>query len=190
MSDPIAIAVTAQPSGLCLHWARWSPERMYVGTFVRWRDVRDADPAMNPPELRLRDGRTVFVSAVYRVELARALAEAGVAIGPRRDAWGHLLAPFLDADYALTREQVEQDLRAWGFVDHEVDQIRRRLRRRMSVLTAQTWEWQHYGQADAVLAWMNSRIPLRKALAWFTYRRFRRWTDLIADRPPALRTQH
>jgi hypothetical protein len=179
---PVPDRVEFGAVGLRLCWRLQLAERGYVGNFIAWSQVRDGDPHAAPPQLRLRDGRTVFVSATYRESLLTALDEAAVSICRRPDVWGHLLEPFLDTDYGIVRERVEEDLRSWGLADLEVESIRRRVRPRMRSLTALTWEWQYYGQADVISA-CPRRWRITSWLPWSKYCRFRRWSDTIADRP-------
>jgi hypothetical protein len=175
--------VAFEPDGLRLRWKRWRGEAKYIGSFVPWSLVRDADPGWAPPQLRLRDGRTLFIPATRKDELARALEAAGVSTVRRPDVWGHLLEPFVDTDYDIMKERWESDLRQWGLSGREVRAIRRRFSRRMLALTFLTWEWGGYGQDDLLLAWAWFR-PTPCVASWWGYRRLRRWTDMIADRAP------
>jgi len=165
--------------GLRLSWRRPCAEARYCGSIIDWIRVRDADPDAYPPQLRLCDGRTVFVSRLQHEQFAGAVADANIAVVRRPDVWADLLEPFLDTDYAVTRDHCEQHLGSLGFTDGEVVGIRRRVRWRMSALTALTWEWGWYGQGDLLLA---TALFIRR-MPWSRYRRFRAWTDAIADRP-------
>jgi hypothetical protein len=169
------------PDGIRLHWDGQPHEHSYLGDRVRWAEVRDADPAARPPELRLHDGRTLFITAQQERDVAAAVDAAGVPVVHRPPIWSWLLEPFLDTDYGICRERVEQRLREAGFAAEEVHRIRRRVRLRMLALTALTWEWALYGQTDLLDAWLLFRVP-RGPLSDRSYRRFRRWTDRIADR--------
>ncbi|HEX5541715.1 MAG TPA: hypothetical protein VFX60_09145 [Micromonospora sp.] len=172
---PFADKVRIDAGGVRLAWHRECPESRYCGRNIPWSRVWDADPGESPPQLRLVDGRTVFISAEYREELATAVSDAGVPVVERYDVWGDLLQPFLDTDYDIWREECEQRLRSWGFSDQETRRIRQRVRKRMLALTLATWEWISYGQSDLLLATCPTPDP--------SYRRFRAWTDVVADRP-------
>ena len=169
-----------EADGLRLSWRRRTAAARYAGDFLAWSDMRDADPSAAPPEIRLAAGRTVFISAELRDQLTDALWAASVPIVRRPGVWGHLLDPFLDTDYSIVRERFEGDLRRWGFDEAETRRIRRRVRVRMHAMTLLTWEWAGYGQSDLLLA--RFRLPPRWT-PWWRYRRFREWTDVIADRP-------
>lgn len=163
--------------GIALGWSRRSPEADYCGRFIPWSLVRDADPEATPPELRLTDGRTVFIASAHRERLATALAEAGVAVRRRPDVWQELLEPFLDTEYDdASRTRCEGRLHDWGFTDREIRDIRRRVRMRMLAETMVSWEWQWYGHADVLAA--TGQLPRAR------YLRFRRWADAIAARAP------
>ncbi|HEY3009346.1 MAG TPA: hypothetical protein VGJ63_14940 [Micromonosporaceae bacterium] len=164
--------------GLRLTWLRPCAEARYCGSAVSWSQVRDGDPDRCPPQLRLLDGGTLFVARGRYEELAAAMAEAGVAVVRRPDVWADLLEPFVDTDYGVFRATCEERLRSVGFTDAEVAGIRRRVRWRMYALTALTWEWGGYGQCDLLLA---TSLFVRR-MRWPRYRRFRSWTDAVAER--------
>ena len=174
---PFADQVLINADGLRLSWREPCAESRYAGSVITWRQVRDAVPGGWPPWLRLRDGRVIFVARGHHEELAAAAAAAGVtAYRPfEYDAWTDLLQPFADTDYELARAACEERLRAHGFTDEEVAAIRRRVSRRMRLLTFATWEWGGYGQSDLLLA----TLPVPE----IRYLRFRQWTDVIASRP-------
>jgi len=162
-------------AGIVPAWSRRSAEHTYLGRMISWESVRDADPNESPPELRLKDGRTVFVSAMLRDDLVQALEVAGIDQVRRPPIWDLLLEPFLDTE--ISRETNQAALADLGFTRREVRHIRRRLMFRMIAMTVLTWEWEHYGQADAIDAYTSFRFMPR-----FRYRRFRAWTDEIAER--------
>ncbi|WP_148088113.1 hypothetical protein [Couchioplanes caeruleus] len=169
--------MTIGPDGITLRWPLGSAEERYSGTWIAWSAVRDADPDMFPPELRLTDGRTVFISRERQAELAVALTAAQVPVRKRGDVWSNLLEPFLDIDYdEVTRAGCESKLHAWGFDDQEIKQIRDRVWDWMTALTLATSEWGNYGHHDVLLAAGN--LPAERYLA------FRAWADTIAARAP------
>lgn len=179
IGHPVADEVGVGPGGVRLQWRRSCAEARYCGSRITWSQVRDAEPDAFPPQLRLRDGRTVFVSRTQHEELAAGLAAAKVAVVRRPDVWSSLLEPFLDTDYEVHRLSCEASLRSFGFTDAEIARIRRRARRRMQALTALTWEWGSYGQYDL----LEATAVFIRWMPWPRYRSFRAWTDAIADRP-------
>lgn len=168
--------------GVRLVWRRRCAEARYCGSVIPWYQVRDGDPDDYVPQVRLRDGRTVFVPSRQREELRTAMDGAGVRVVRRRDPWAELLEPFLDIDYEAVRADCEEHLRSAGFSDAEIAGVRRRVRWRMSALTALSWEWVGYGQYDL----LEATASFIRWMPWRRYRYFRAWTDGIADRPTAL----
>lgn len=173
----VVAAADISADGIALGWPRRSPEAHYCGRFIPWSLVWDADPQATPPELRLADGRTVFIASAHREPLAAALTEAGVAVRRRPDVWLDLLEPFLDVQYDdAARTRCEGRLHGWGFTDREIRDIRRRVWLRMLAETMVSGEWQYYTHADVLAA--TSHLPRA------CYLRFRRWADAIAARAP------
>jgi hypothetical protein len=179
-----------EDSGIRLPWRSDTCAARYTGSFVAWRDIRDADPeALGHPQLRLRDGRTVFLPANasqpdIRGQLAQALHEKAVPIVERSDAWGSLLDPFLDRRSPTDDAAAEAHLERLGFEPDEVIRIRRRVRASMHLWTLVSWTWDAYGQTDVIAAWGLWRLGIAR---WNAYHRFRHWTDVIADRPSPLK---
>ena len=184
VGHPVAPDAIIEATGVRLRWPYPCAAARYSGSRIPWADIRDADPSIGAlaPELRLRDGRTIFLPARIRDELARALDRAGVPLLRRPPVWPRLLEPFLDTDYRLEREAVERQLAGWGFPRSEVRRIRRRVFVPMVVLLGLTWEWIVFDQTDLLVARFLVHAPPQVA-TWSSYRRFRRWTDAIADRP-------
>ena len=181
---PVPDHLTSEAAGLRLSWRLQWAERSYVGSFIAWAQIRDGDPDATPPQLRLRDGRTVFISAVDREALRSALDMAAIPVRRRPDVWSDLLEPFLDTDYGVMRATVEKRLLASGLDRLEVQAIRQQVQSRMRALTALTFEWEYFGQADLISTYPRRRL----FLSWrsrASYQRFRRWSDAIADRPTA-----
>jgi hypothetical protein len=192
-AGPFPDDVRVTTSGVTLTWPRRSPEARYCGGVIPWAQIRDADPDAYPPELRLavdRPGhgatpdhpeqrspncRTVFIRRDHHPALTEGLTASAVTIRKRPDVWADLLEPFLDNQYdEATRARCEGHLHGWGFTDLEIHTIRRRVRLRMTALTAMTWEWAIYGHADLLAA--TGHFPASRYLA------FRAWADTIAAR--------
>jgi hypothetical protein len=174
----IAEAAVADAAGLHLHWHPGSLERRYIGDLLPWSLIRDADPSEAPPEIRLSDGRTCFVSATSRDAIIQGCNANGVPLRRRPPIWSVLLEEFLDGGTAHTYEQ-RQVLSTAGITSLEAIGIQKRLRIRMLLTTLLTWEWAHYGQVDAIDA--VSMLRARR-MTWRKYRDFREWSDGIAER--------
>ncbi len=159
--------------------AFWEPSQLaeatYIGQQVPWSDVMELDSRSAPPEVRLRDGRTLFVAPEHREALAAAAGSLGISDVARPDVWAAILEPYLDT--ATNRRANRRDLSRLGVPRWVVRRARRRLRVPMMRLTLLTWEWERYGHADAVTAFATFGDPDRQAQA-----NFRRWTDSVAAR--------
>ena len=184
VGHPVAPDAVIEAAGLRLRWPYPCAAARYSGSRIPWGDIRDADLSIGAlaPEVRLQDGRAIFLPARVRDELAEALDRAGVPLLQRPPVWPNLLEPFLDTDYSLVRQAVERQLARWGFPRAEVRRIRRRVFVPMTVLLWMTWEWTAFDQIDLLVARFLVHVPPQVA-TWSSYRRFRRWTDEIADRP-------
>lgn len=176
---PFARHVLTSAAGVTLVWPRYAPDARYCGRYIPWPQVRDASPPDIYPqaELRLRNGRTVFIGNDQRAGLGQALQDAGVVIRDRPDVWVPLLKPFTDEEYdEAERERCEGRLYGWGFTDEEIHAIRRRVRVRMRWMNGLYSEGYEiaYGHADLLLA--SCKFPPRRYLA------FRAWAETIAAR--------
>nr|BFE57914.1 hypothetical protein GCM10020063_024400 [Dactylosporangium thailandense] len=143
-----------------------------------WSAVDNAEPYAKPPELRLTDGRTIFIHHEHRAALAAGLATAGVTVMHRPDIWSYLLEPFLDNEYdEVTRTGCEERLRSYGLTNQDIRAIRHRVRLRMTAMTFLSWEWAGYGHVDVLeaTAWL---MPASR------YVSFRKWADTIAAAVP------
>lgn len=179
--SPYPRDVRVDAEGIHLTWFRLAAERSYVGTFIPWSDVDSVRAAPFAPDVRLRDGRRVMLPHGARDSVDAAAPGAEVPLVDWPDTWGHLLEPFVDTDYDIVRDRFESELRGWGFSAREIRSIRRRLSVRMTLLTILTWEWGGYHQSDVISTWGMFRVPPLVVSRWW-YRRFRRWTDDIANR--------
>lgn len=180
---PIPASVAFTADGITFDWTPGTLEAGYVGSLVQWSEIRDASTRTTPPELRLLDGRTCFVSAAQADELREALASAGIPHSKRPDVWSLLLERFLDSDWGPETKRREM-LRAFDVSGSEARRIQIRFGPRMMKLAGLTWEWVHFGLADLIEAHATFR---RRALSQAAYEKFRRQVDEVADRPVSAR---
>lgn len=111
--------------------------------------IRDADPAATPPEIRTLSGETLFVSAVQRQELERFCLDSQIPVRKRADIWGDLLEPFIDTEFTPERDDVtRRRLREAGLADSEISRIRALVGPLMRAYNAFHWDWFHLGLAD------------------------------------------
>jgi hypothetical protein len=174
---PSPASVRFDREGVHLRWPEPGAEARYCGTQIPWPAVRDVGGA----ELRLRDRRTVLLGFQQAPALLAAATEAGVPHVTRAPVWSWLLEPFLDNDYSAGRDEVERDLHRHGFTGREIRRIRWRVGARMTAYNLVVWEWADLDQRDLLNAWRLVR-PTPRHAPWWSYRRFRRWTDRVADR--------
>jgi hypothetical protein len=152
------------------------PEYPYPGAavfpsgVVADADIRDVDPWCAPPEVRLKSGEVLFVSAVQRDELERVARERSIPVVRRLDVWGLVLEPFLDTEFGPDhRERTLAQLEASGVSRREATRLRRRLGLRMLAYNALHWDWAHLGLCDV----LDASLP--RGWLPFSRRRFERF---------------
>jgi hypothetical protein len=154
VGHPVAPDAVIDAAGVQLRWPYPCAAARYSGSRIAWGDIRNADPSIGAlaPEVRLRDGRTIFLPARVRDELREALDRPGVPLLQRPLVWPNLLEPFLDTDDRSSQARVERQLAGWGFHRAEVRRIRRRVVVPMALLLWLTWEWIAFDQIDLLVA--------------------------------------
>lgn len=111
--------------------------------------IRDADPAATPPEIRTLSGETLFVSAVQRQELEQFCLDSQIPVRQRADIWGALLEPFIDTEFTPERDNVtRRRLREAGLTDSGISRIRALAGPLLRAYNAFHWDWFHLGLAD------------------------------------------
>lgn len=120
-----------------------------------------------PPAIRMKDRELLFVSREQVDELEAFCLAHQIKFESRYDAWSDLLAPFLDTELSYSfGKGIYKNLTSAGFSKVEIREIRQRVSRRMWNLTFATWEWQHYGFYDLLLAmqprWFRTRPKWRR----------------------------
>jgi hypothetical protein len=154
-------AVEFGPTGLLYSSYPYAVARVYPHGTVAVADIRDVDPDAAPPEVRLRSGETLFVSARQRDDL-RAFCEVhAIAVRRRPDVWADLLEPFLDTELtAADDERTASRLAAVGLGREEVARIRAEVGDAMVAYNfgSMLWEWVHLGLFDVLEAHAH-RLP-------------------------------
>ncbi|MFD0357652.1 hypothetical protein ACFVHW_28535 [Streptomyces sp. NPDC127110] len=149
-------------------------------------DVRDADPAASPPEVRTVRGETVFLSAQDAAELERFCAGHRIPVRRRPDVWGDLLEPFLDTAFEARHEAETLDrLARNGIGSAEAARIRERVGPLMAAYNGVHWDWCHLGLADLLDAAGSDLVPEGLRVPPHDRAAFRAWAMEIADRPVA-----
>ena len=138
------------------------PASIYPHGRVAYSAIRDVDPDAAPPEVRTKDGETLFISAEQSAEFRDAIGNAELAVVRRVDVWDLLLEPFLDTE--LTAEEEERTmatLERLGVSRAEVSQIRQSVKNPVLAYNALLWDWAHLGLYDVLTA-------MRLGVAWTT----------------------
>ncbi|WP_280232525.1 hypothetical protein [Nocardia cyriacigeorgica] len=157
------------------------------GHEVSAADIRDADPAAIPPEIRTRTGITLFVSATQRAELGGFCAAHSIPIVRRFDVWAELLEPYLDTEFSDHDQRATiARLERVGIDADEVARIRERVGPVVDAYNALVWEWVHLGLRDLFEAATSRFVSeqLRAGLGDLT--EFRAWAMAVADSPARL----
>ncbi|RST02927.1 MULTISPECIES: hypothetical protein [Streptomyces] len=147
-------------------------------------DVRDADPAASPPELRTVRGETVFVAARDADALERFCAENRIPVCRRPDVWGDLLEPFLDTEFGPRhRAETLDRLARSGIGSAEAARIRERVGPLVAAYNGVHGDWCHLGLADLLDAAGSDLVPEGLRVPPRDRAAFRAWAMEIADRP-------
>ncbi len=129
------------------------PASVFPHGSVSWTDLKEADPDCWPPELRLKSGEILFISAEKKEALAIACLRHKIPLAPREDIWGLLLEPFLDTEFTKDEQlQTNQRLIQCGFSKSEIEAIRTKLEKKMLFYNSFAWEWIHLGLYDLFAA--------------------------------------
>ena len=143
--------VTISLSGLQFHDYRYPPSTVYPDRHVGWKVVKEIDPDEAPPEVRLKSGEILSVSATQRDNLAGIAKQAGIPTVRRIDIWGLLLEPFLDTRFRREhRLRTITLLKANGVGTAERIRLRLTLAPALLAYNALHWDWCHLGLFDAL----------------------------------------
>ena len=126
---------------------------------VRAITINEVDLSAAPPSLVINSAEVIFISAVYRNELAALAERNGIPQVKRFDIWGALNEPFLDTTH--TPEQQAQTIALLAennIPPAEVVDIRKRIRRTMLFYNSFVWEWVYLGHYDYLRwTWLTKR---------------------------------
>lgn len=158
-----------------------TPASIFPNGMVLWREVKEADPDNCwPPELRLHSGEILFISAELKEAFAIACIRHKIPVINREDVWALLLEPYLDTEFTDADQQRSQErLLQSGFSEDEIQQIRKRTGKFVSLYNFFVWDWVHLGLLDLFAAcgltsnqrmrWFNSlwRPKAKKKCYWW-----------------------
>lgn len=150
--------VSASADGIEIGGYPFPPASVYPGGVVPITEIAEIDSTSAPPELRLRSGEVLFVTAEQKLLLQAWARKHGVPEAPRTDVWGLLLEPFLDTELS---EEVQQRtvtrLLERGFSRSEIERLRGRFGPAMIAynIASGLWDWVHLGAFDLLQAHMG-----------------------------------
>lgn len=115
--------------------------------------IKDVDLSKSPPEVRLKSGEILFISATQSKELEAFAARFRIAALNRVDVWADLLEPFLDTEFSLAeQEKTLRRLEEQGFSRREIASIRKTVKDPVLLYNSVLWEWVHLGLFDVLEA--------------------------------------
>ena len=160
------------------------PSAAHDRTLIPWTAVRDGDPEAAPPEVRLATGETLFVTATQKTDLAAALAQVGIVVVRRPDAWHWLLEPYLDTSFTEAEEEATlARLEEAGVARAEAEAIRATVGRFVLAYNAVLWDWVHLGLNDLLVARRSPFTRIMRRVRGESFAKFYWWAMEIADRP-------
>jgi hypothetical protein len=163
----------------------FEPSSVHPTGVVAAEEIRDIDPTSAPPEVRLRTGETLFISAQQRENLETFCLANGIPMKRRPDLWGAILEPFVDTEFTDERADIcAARLSHYGIASEETLAIRTRFRDVMVAYNFESglWDCTQLGLADlldAIHGFLSGpihRLPPDELAA--TYE----WAMLLADR--------
>ena len=153
---------TFDADGIVFAECPFPPASVFPDGRLAYSEIRDVDPDAAPPEIRTRNGETLFISAEQTAEFRDAIADTGLVVARRIDTWELLLEPFLDTEFTI--EQQEQTLATLERIEiprDEVARIRRSVGDSMLAYNFLLWDWVHLGLFDLLTA-------TRRGMTWLS----------------------
>ena len=122
--------------------------------------IQDVDLSKSPPEIRLKSGEILFISAAQKAELEAFATRFSIARVERADVWADLLEPFLDTQFSeVDQERTLRRLENQGFSLDEVRNIRAGVKEPVLRYNSVVWEWTHLGLFDLLEAFNKNSFP-------------------------------
>lgn len=166
---------------------RFPGASVHPAGMITARQIRDVDWKTPPPELRTRDGETLFITAEQRTELRGFCHRNHVAHRRRYDVWGDLLEPYLDTWFDPPHEAATRArLIDAGFPDMEVAAIRAKVGPAMRSYNSLVWDWCHLGLCDLLDAATGGLVKPRIQASLGDPVALYHWAKTIAQRQPRM----
>lgn len=120
---------------------------------VHFDSIRNIDLSKSPPEIKLKSGEILFVSATQKNALEEFAARFSIPRVVRADVWADLLDPFLDTELsAADQERTMHRLENQGFSREEIGSIRAKVKEPVLRYNSVVWEWVRLGLFDLLEA--------------------------------------
>ncbi|GMX65514.1 hypothetical protein Elgi_47850 [Paenibacillus elgii] len=112
-----------------------------------------------PPEVRLKSGEVLFVSAVHKESLELFAKSNKIPIVSRVDTWSFICEEFLDTEFSdEDKEKVYRLLENEGLDRNFVSETRQFLYIPMMAYNSIMWDWAHLGLYDVLTA-ISGQFP-------------------------------
>jgi hypothetical protein len=154
------LAAVFRENGIEFPAYRFSSASVFREPFVRFDLIRDVDLSKTPPEVRLKSGEILFVSAELKRELESFAVKFAIPCVERADVWADLLEPFVDTEFsAADQERTLKRLHQQGFLADEVQSIRAKVKDPVLAYNSVVWDWTYLGLFDLLEAFSKNAPP-------------------------------
>ena len=137
--------------------------------------IRDVDPDAYPPEIRTRDGETLFVPRARQTDFQKFIGDQSLKVVQRPDVWSLILDPFLDTEFtAELQELTFERLAEFGLTRDQVQQTRDQVESAMLSYNQPFGEWRHLGLFDMLHA-MRSTLTISSLIHRISPERYARF---------------
>lgn len=107
----------------------------------------------------------IFLPGLQQEEVEKLAFEKNLKLVEPVDIWSLICDEFLDTEFSEEEKaRCRKLLEEQGISPTELEQIRKKIKTKMLLLTAVSWEWMYYGQYDVLL----ELRPLTEKKYWWT----------------------
>jgi hypothetical protein len=151
------LAAAFRENGIEFPSYRFSAASVFHEPFVRLDLIREVDPSRTPPEIRLKRGEILFISAELKRELESFAAKSAIPRVERADVWADLLEPFVDTEFpAADQQRTLNRLQQQGFSASEIESIRAKVKEPVLAYNSVVWDWTYLGLFDLLEAFSKN----------------------------------
>jgi predicted metal-dependent HD superfamily phosphohydrolase len=145
--------ITAKDDQLIFEDYPFSCASIYKSLTLSAKDIESILPTRAPPEVWLKSGEIIFVSAESKDDLISFADQFSIRLEDRLDVWSLLTEECLDTEFSPEEQKRTLDLLAeCGIPNAETSRIRSRIGKRLLAANSLWWEWIHLGQYDMLSA--------------------------------------